>query len=263
MEVNLDRRSELGINLHGGVPAHDRPRAPCPSSSAPSTRPRRACRRRCRIANLLSMGGFLAGLQGPAIPNLTIGGVADPRLRHRDQRAADLERRERALDAAHPHHRQRGGRDHRRPERALPVGLLHRPLGALGGSRGSPASPAPPRPPGQWPQWPRRPRQHADRADPAAERRSQALGQAADQRERLRAPGHHRADRGDRLAGPGARPHHLQAQRQDDGRGQGPADGRHRRHHAGPGRRERVEDADPGRHSPAGQPLPPAEPSAR
>ena len=34
--------------------------------------------------------------------------------------------------------------------------------------------------------------------------------------------------------GPGARPHHLQAHREDHGGRQGPGDGGHRRHHAGP-----------------------------
>ena len=69
MEVNLDRNAEFGINLHSGYTlntdqghaaglvrhqVHDAAALP-PSFS---------------LANLASFGGFLAGLQGPTIPEL-------------------------------------------------------------------------------------------------------------------------------------------------------------------------------------------------
>jgi general secretion pathway protein D len=77
MEVNLDRQSNLGINLHVGVPL----------STAQGTVPlffgtkystQAGLPPSLSIANLVNLGGFLAGLQGPTIPNLTIGGVAIP-----------------------------------------------------------------------------------------------------------------------------------------------------------------------------------------
>ncbi|MFO0597268.1 MAG: type II secretion system secretin GspD [Myxococcaceae bacterium] len=76
MEVNLDRNSDLGINLHGGLPLPDGNGGTMPvffgtkygGSIPPSI----------NLTSLLGMSGFLAGLQGPTIPNLTVGGVQIP-----------------------------------------------------------------------------------------------------------------------------------------------------------------------------------------
>jgi general secretion pathway protein D len=76
MEVNLDRNSELGINLHTGVPlSTDQGTVPLffgtkysKSAGLPPS---------FSLANLASMGGFLAGLQGPAIANI-LPGVSIP-----------------------------------------------------------------------------------------------------------------------------------------------------------------------------------------
>jgi general secretion pathway protein D len=77
MEVNLDRTSELGINLHGGVALNSSQGAiplvvgtkyTTGSGLPPST----------SIANLANFGGFLAGLQGPAIPALKKLGIDIP-----------------------------------------------------------------------------------------------------------------------------------------------------------------------------------------
>lgn len=76
MEVNLDRNSELGINLHGGLPLPDGQGGTMPvlfgtkyGGTAPPS---------LSLTSLLGMSGFLAGLQGPTVPNLTIGGTAIP-----------------------------------------------------------------------------------------------------------------------------------------------------------------------------------------
>lgn len=76
MEVNLDRSSELAINVHTGIPVStDQGTVPAfvgtkysKSGLPPSL----------SIANLVNMGGFLAGLQGPTIPGLSIGGIEIP-----------------------------------------------------------------------------------------------------------------------------------------------------------------------------------------
>lgn len=76
MEVNLDRNSDLGINLHGGLPLPDGQGGTMPvffgtkyGGSVPPS---------LNLTSLLGLSGFLAGLQGPAIPNLNIGGVQIP-----------------------------------------------------------------------------------------------------------------------------------------------------------------------------------------
>lgn len=77
MEVNLDRSSELGINLHTGIPVPtDQGTVPAfigtkynKSAGLPPS---------ISVANLVSLGGFLAGLQGPTIPGLNIGGIEIP-----------------------------------------------------------------------------------------------------------------------------------------------------------------------------------------
>ena len=77
MEVDLDRSLDLGINLHGGVPlSTDQGTVPLvfgtkytKGAGVPPS---------ISLANLLNLGGFLAGVQGPTIPNLTIAGQAIP-----------------------------------------------------------------------------------------------------------------------------------------------------------------------------------------
>jgi general secretion pathway protein D len=77
MEVNLDRNSNLGINLHGGVPmTTNGQQTPIFFGTKYSTQA--GLPPSLSLTNLLNMGGFLAGLQGPTIPNLTIGGVSIP-----------------------------------------------------------------------------------------------------------------------------------------------------------------------------------------
>jgi general secretion pathway protein D len=76
MEVNLDRNSEFGLNLHTGIPVKtDQGTLPAvlgtkytKSGLPPSF----------SLANLASFGGFLAGLQGPAIPELQKLGLNIP-----------------------------------------------------------------------------------------------------------------------------------------------------------------------------------------
>jgi general secretion pathway protein D len=76
MEVNLDRNSEFGINVHTGIPVKsDQGTLPAvvgtkytKSGLPPSF----------SLANLASFGGFLAGLQGPAIPEFQKLGINIP-----------------------------------------------------------------------------------------------------------------------------------------------------------------------------------------
>ena len=76
MEVNLDRNSDLGVNLHLGLPlTTDQGVAPVffgtkyGSSGLPPS---------LSLANLVNLGGFLAGLQGPTNANFNIGGLPIP-----------------------------------------------------------------------------------------------------------------------------------------------------------------------------------------
>ncbi|MBU8894939.1 type II secretion system protein GspD [Corallococcus sp. H22C18031201] len=76
MEVNLDRNSEFGINVHQGfsLKAGDNDAAGIvgtkyTSSGAPPS---------FSLANLASFGGFLAGIQGPVIPALKNLGIDIP-----------------------------------------------------------------------------------------------------------------------------------------------------------------------------------------
>ncbi len=78
MEVNLDRNSDLGINLHGGLPVSDGQGGTMPIFFGTKYGGGSGLPPSLSIANLVSMSGFLAGLQGPTIPNLTIGGVQIP-----------------------------------------------------------------------------------------------------------------------------------------------------------------------------------------
>lgn len=76
MEVNLDRSSELAINVHTGIPVQTSegtiPAFVGTKYSKSGLPPSLS------IANLVNMGGFLAGLQGPTIPGLSIGGIEIP-----------------------------------------------------------------------------------------------------------------------------------------------------------------------------------------
>lgn len=78
MEVNLDRNSDLGINLHGGLPLPDGQGGTMPLFFGTKYGSGSGLPPSLSIANLVNLGGFLAGLQGPTIPNLTIGGVQIP-----------------------------------------------------------------------------------------------------------------------------------------------------------------------------------------
>ncbi|MDP1827339.1 MAG: type II secretion system secretin GspD [Archangium sp.] len=78
MEVNLDRNSDLGINLHAGLPLPDGQGGTMPVFFGTKYGSGSGLPPSLSIANLVNMGGFLAGLQGPTIPNLSIGGVQIP-----------------------------------------------------------------------------------------------------------------------------------------------------------------------------------------
>jgi general secretion pathway protein D len=78
MEVNLDRNSDLGINLHAGLPVTDGSGATMPLFFGTKYSSGAGLPPSLNITNLLGLGGFLAGLQGPTIPNLTIAGVQIP-----------------------------------------------------------------------------------------------------------------------------------------------------------------------------------------
>ena len=156
----------------------------------------RRCRRRSPSPTSLASAASSPACRARPSPAVRQLRHRHPRLRRGAARAAAELGRERALHAAPPHQRQRGGGDHRGPERALPGRLLARPAGRRPGAgtarrhrRRRPAS-------GSRPGRPRL----AVRADQPPERRAQAQHQAADQRERLHPHGHQRADRGDRLA---------------------------------------------------------------
>ncbi|MBX7113347.1 MAG: type II secretion system secretin GspD [Myxococcaceae bacterium] len=78
MEVNLDRNTELGVNLHTG--------ATLPSPTGGERLPvvfgtkytGQSVPPSLNLASIASFGGFLAGLQGPMVPNLSFGGVQIP-----------------------------------------------------------------------------------------------------------------------------------------------------------------------------------------
>lgn len=80
MEVNLNRTSDLGINVHTGVPLTSNGETiplffGTKYNSKPGLPPSLS------LANLASMGGFLAGLQGPTIANLKLGdGITIPQF---------------------------------------------------------------------------------------------------------------------------------------------------------------------------------------
>ena len=76
MEVNLDRNNDFGLNLHAGCSLNTSVGARR-ASSAPSTA-RSGLPPSFSLANLASFGGFLAGLQGPVIPELKSLGIDIP-----------------------------------------------------------------------------------------------------------------------------------------------------------------------------------------
>ncbi len=73
MEVNLDRNSELGINFHGGVPLPSSDVTPVFFGTKYS---RQGLPPSISIANLISLSGFLGGLQSSQ--TLNIGGLQIP-----------------------------------------------------------------------------------------------------------------------------------------------------------------------------------------
>jgi general secretion pathway protein D len=76
MEVNLDRSAELAINLHTGIPVRtDQGTVPAFIGTKYN---KQGLPPSISVANLVSLGGFLAGLQGPAIPGLNLGGIEIP-----------------------------------------------------------------------------------------------------------------------------------------------------------------------------------------
>ncbi len=77
MEVNLDRTSDIGVNMHTGVPVKDGNGNVLPAVIGTNTG-KAGPAPSMSLANLASFGGFLAGIQGPAIPELTKLGITIP-----------------------------------------------------------------------------------------------------------------------------------------------------------------------------------------
>ncbi len=122
MEVNLDRNSEFGINFHSGYQLNT------VQGAVPGLFGTKYTNQGLPPVLLAGEPGQLRRLPrrppGPGHPRAAEAGHRHPRLRRGAARAAAELGRERALHPAHPHQRQRGGGDHRGPERALPVRLL-------------------------------------------------------------------------------------------------------------------------------------------
>ncbi len=79
MEVNLDRDSKLGVGLHGGVPLRTEGALGGASPLVFGTKlTGGALPPSFSLVNLASFGGFLAGLQGPIIPELERLGLPVP-----------------------------------------------------------------------------------------------------------------------------------------------------------------------------------------
>lgn len=77
MEVNLDRKSDLGINLHGGLPLTTS-EGTSPIFFGTKYSSQSGLPPSLSLASLASLGGFLAGLQGPTNASLTIAGTQIP-----------------------------------------------------------------------------------------------------------------------------------------------------------------------------------------
>jgi general secretion pathway protein D len=73
MEVNLDRSTEFGINLHSGYALRAGENAS--TGVAGTSYNKGSVPPSFSLANLASFGGFLAGLQGPVIPELKALGI--------------------------------------------------------------------------------------------------------------------------------------------------------------------------------------------
>jgi general secretion pathway protein D len=77
MEVNLDRNSEIGVNLHSGIPVTGPDGQTWPALVGTNTG-KAGPAPSMNLGSLASFGGFLAGIQGPAIPELLKLGVTIP-----------------------------------------------------------------------------------------------------------------------------------------------------------------------------------------
>ena len=77
MEVNLDRNSDIGVNLHSGIPLKDANGNTLPALIGTNTG-KAGPAPSMSLGSLASFGGFLAGVQGPAIPELTKLGINIP-----------------------------------------------------------------------------------------------------------------------------------------------------------------------------------------
>ncbi len=91
MEVNLDRNSEFGINFHSGYRLNTSEGAVPGLFGTKYTR--QGLPPSFSLANLASFGGFLAGLQGPVIPELQRLGIDIPAfgvVLHAMQQSSDV-----------------------------------------------------------------------------------------------------------------------------------------------------------------------------
>jgi general secretion pathway protein D len=77
MEVNLDRNSDIGVNLHSGLPIKDGNGNTLPALIGTNTG-KAGPAPSMSLASLASFGGFLAGIQGPVIPELQKLGLQIP-----------------------------------------------------------------------------------------------------------------------------------------------------------------------------------------
>ncbi|MHB8874187.1 MAG: type II secretion system secretin GspD [Myxococcaceae bacterium] len=91
MEVNLDRSSEFGLNLHSGY-ALNTPAGPA-TGLLGTKYTKQGLPPSFSLANLANFGGFLAGLQGPVIPELAKLGLDIPQfgvVLHAMQQSSDV-----------------------------------------------------------------------------------------------------------------------------------------------------------------------------
>ena len=78
MEVNLDRNTEFGVEPPQRLHAEHATRAPVPGARRHQVHGAAALPPSFSLSNLASFGGFLAGLQGPIIPELQKLGINIP-----------------------------------------------------------------------------------------------------------------------------------------------------------------------------------------
>ncbi len=88
MEVNADRSTKFGAHLHGGIPLGSQVGSPLLLASKPIASP--GLPLSLSVANLAQFGGFLAGLQGPAVPGLGIELPSFGLLLHALQESSDV-----------------------------------------------------------------------------------------------------------------------------------------------------------------------------